>query len=131
MSRGYACIGLNHPKHNSNIGNTLRAVGVYKAAMLAISGKRYKKVSTDTMKQYRHCPLLQVDDLRSVIPYDCVPVAVDIIEGAIPLYNYTHPERAFLYIWAGRLHSRGKDFIFLQRCDIYTYRKMYEFSCYS
>jgi tRNA(Leu) C34 or U34 (ribose-2'-O)-methylase TrmL len=118
MSRGYACIGLNHPKHNSNIGNTLRAVGVYKAAMLAISGKRYKKVSTDTMKQYRHCPLLQVDDLRSVIPYDCVPVAVDIIEGAIPLYNYTHPERAF-YIFGPEDSTLGEKTLSFCRDVIY------------
>ena len=118
MSKGYACIGLNHPKYNSNIGSALRAVGVYKAAMLAISGGRYKKVSTDTMKQYRHCPLLQVDDLRSVIPYDCVPVAVDIIEGAVPLYDYVHPERAF-YIFGPEDSTLGEKTLSFCRDVIY------------
>ncbi|MBD3350804.1 MAG: hypothetical protein GF364_04880, partial [Candidatus Lokiarchaeota archaeon] len=48
-----------------------------------------------TMKHYRHLPLLQVDNLKDVIPYDCVPVAVELIRTARPLMTYTHPERAF------------------------------------
>lgn len=94
-NRGYTCIGLDNPKTMSNIGSALRAVGVYEAAFIAISGQRYKKVPTDTMKTYRHFPLLQVDDLQTVIPYDCISVAVDLIEGAKSLPEYQHPERAF------------------------------------
>ena len=40
-------------------------------------------------------PLIQVDDLKSIIPYDCVPVAVDLVEGAENLVDFYHPERAF------------------------------------
>ena len=47
------------------------------------------------MKSFRHLPLMQVDDLRALVPRDCIPVAVDLIEGARPLTTYTHPERAF------------------------------------
>ena len=36
-----------------------------------------------------------VDDLLAFIPKGCVPVVVDIIEGATPLPEYQHPERAF------------------------------------
>jgi len=104
--RGFACIGLDNPKTPANIGSALRAVGVYKAAMIAISGKRYKRSGTDTMKQYRHSPLLQVDELKSVIPFDCVPVAVDLVEGATPLPEYQHPERAF-YIFGAEDATLG------------------------
>ncbi len=90
-----------------NIGSALWAVGVYGASMLAISGKRYKKHGADTMKHYRHLPLLQVDDLREVIPYDCVPVAVDLVEGAAPLPEYKHPERAF-YIFGAEDATLGE-----------------------
>jgi tRNA(Leu) C34 or U34 (ribose-2'-O)-methylase TrmL len=93
--RGYAGIGLYQPKNHLNIGEVLRAAGCYRAAMLCVSGTRYKQACTDTMAAHRHMPLLQVEDLRRVIPYDCVPVAVDLIEGAYPLPSYRHPERAF------------------------------------
>ena len=104
--RGYACIGLDNPKTPANIGSALRAAGIYHAAMIAISGNRYKRVGTDTMNAYRHLPLLQVDELKAVIPYDCVPVAVDLIDGAIPLPGYKHPERAF-YIFGAEDATLG------------------------
>jgi tRNA(Leu) C34 or U34 (ribose-2'-O)-methylase TrmL len=63
--------------------------------MVAVSGARYKRSSTDTMAAYKRIPLLHVDDLHSVIPFDCVPVAVDLIADAKPLERYQHPPRAF------------------------------------
>jgi tRNA(Leu) C34 or U34 (ribose-2'-O)-methylase TrmL len=95
MSRGYSAIGLSYPKDKNNIGSVLRAAGCYQSALVIVSGRRYGKSLTDTQAAYRHIPLIHTDNLQSVIPYDCVPVAVDIIEGAIPLPNYEHPERAF------------------------------------
>lgn len=108
--RGYCGIGLNQSKDPKNIGSALRAVGCYNADFIAVSGKRYKKSSTDTMKQYKHKPLFQVDDLKNVIPYGCVPVAVDIIEGAIPLCEYEHPERAF-YIFGAEDQTLGENIL--------------------
>jgi len=93
--KGYSCIGLHLPKDNNNIGSVLRACGNFGVYMLAISGRRYRKAPTDTMKHHRHMPLLQVDDLHSIVPYNCVTVAVDLIEGAIDLRNYVHPKQAF------------------------------------
>lgn len=75
--------------------------------MLVISGKRYRRHNTDAMKHYRHLPLLQVEDLKTAIPYDCVPVAVDLVEGATPLPEYKHPERAF-YIFGAEDATLGK-----------------------
>lgn len=95
MTRGYAAIGLHIPKSALNVGSALRAAGCYGAAMVAASGQRYHRAATDTQATFRHLPLLQTDDLHSVIPFGCVPVAVDLIDGAIPLPSYTHPERAF------------------------------------
>lgn len=95
MSRGFSSIGLHMPKNPLNVGSVMRAAGCYGSAIVATSGRRYSRAPTDTMKTYRHLPLIQCDDLRSVIPFDCVPVAVDLIEGATPLNEYQHPERAF------------------------------------
>jgi len=104
---GYCGIGLDNPKCDANIGSALRACGVYGAAFLATTGKRYKRVSTDTMKSVRYLPLFQVDDLHDIIPFDCVPVAVDLINGATPLPEYNHPQRAF-YIFGAEDATLGK-----------------------
>lgn len=118
MIKGYSCIGLNNPKYDVNVASALRASGVYGCSMIAVSGKRYKRNNADTMKTYRKTPLIQVSDLRQVIPYDCVPVAVEIIEGAIPLPNYKHPERAF-YIFGAEDATLGKKVLSYCRDIIY------------
>jgi len=123
--RGFACIGLDNPKFSANVGGALRACGNYDAQMIAVSGKRYQKQPTDTMKIYKHIPLLQVDDLYDVIPYDCVPVAIDLIGGATPLPEYKHPERAFYIFGAedatlgGRVTEWCRDVVYVP-----TYRCM-------
>lgn len=95
MNRGFAAVGLHQPKTPRNIGSVLRAAGCFDAAMVAASGTRYQRACTDTQASYKHMPLIQCDDLHSIIPFDCVPVAVDLIDGARDLRTYTHPERAF------------------------------------
>jgi tRNA(Leu) C34 or U34 (ribose-2'-O)-methylase TrmL len=115
-TRGFAAIGLDNPKTPANIGGVLRAAGCYKAGLVVIAGprpERLSKLSTDTQKAWRHIPHLLVDDLFSAIPYNCVPVAVDLIEGAIPLPRYVHPERAF-YIFGAEDATLGKRI--LDRC---------------
>lgn len=118
-SRGYSAIGLDNPKTNVNVGSVLRAAGVYGAAFVAASGRRYSSAPTDTMKHVRHLPLLQVEDVFSVVPYDCVPVAVDLVEGAIPLHEYVHPERAFYVFGAedatlgDRVLSKCRDRVYI------------------
>jgi tRNA(Leu) C34 or U34 (ribose-2'-O)-methylase TrmL len=106
-NRGFSCVGLDNPKTKENIGSAIRACGVYGASMIAVSGMRYKKACTDTMKHAKHLPLLQVEDLKTVIPFDCVPIAVDLIEGATQLHEYQHPERAF-YIFGAEDATLGK-----------------------
>lgn len=118
MSRGYCGIGLNNVKDPRNIGSALRAVGCYNASFIAISGSRYKKSKTDTMKAYRHIPLFTVQDLKTVIPFQCIPVAVDIIDGAIPLPEYQHPERAF-YIFGAEDETLGEETTSFCRDTIY------------
>jgi len=116
--RGFACIGLDNPKTSINVGSVLRAACIYKAASVFVSGHRYKKASTDTVKGYRKFPLISVDDLHDVIPYDCVPVAVDLVEGAIPLPEYKHPQRAF-YIFGAEDATLGKRVLSFCRDKIY------------
>ena len=116
--RGFAAIGLDNPKTPANVGAALRAAGVYGAAFVAASGGRLHPGSTDTMKAYRHLPLLRPSDLFDLLPYDCVPVAVDLIEGATPLHEYQHPERAY-YIFGAEDATLGARII--DRCRDVVY----------
>jgi len=109
---GYAAIGLDNPKTPANMGSVLRAAGCYGASMVAFAGprpRRFKisKCPTDTNKAYRQIPTLWPENLRDIIPYDCVPVAIDLIEGAKSLPEYVHPVRAF-YIFGAEDATLGK-----------------------
>ena len=96
--KNYACIGLHNPKSPENVGSVMRAAGCYGVSSVFYTGKRYdaaKPFYTDTQKIYEQLPLVHADNLKSIIPFGCVPIAVDLIEGAKPLPTYKHPPRAF------------------------------------
>ena len=92
---GYAAIGLHNPLNPLNVGGALRAASCFGVALVAVTGRRYKPQRTDTARTHLEIPVIHVDDLRQVIPYDCVPVAVERRLDAIPLPEYIHPDRAF------------------------------------
>ena len=93
--RGYAAIGLYMPKAEANVGGAMRAAYCYGASMVAIEGRRFKSFHTDTMKAWRHIPVVEVASLIDSIPFSCVPVCVEIASNARPLHRFVHPERAF------------------------------------
>ena len=105
--QGFACVGLSHAKNPHNIGSVLRAAGCFDVALVAVQGHQYKRASTDTSNAYQNLPFVQCDDLHAVIPYDCVPVAVELVDGATPLPDYVHPPRAF-YVFGPEDGSLGK-----------------------
>ena len=76
----------------------MRAAGCYGVNSVFYTGKRYdlaKQFYTDTQNIHESLPLIGVEQLQDIIPLGCVPVAVDLIEGAKPLPQYKHPARAF------------------------------------
>ncbi len=106
--RGFASIGLVRPKDVANVGAVLRAAFCYDVAMVAIQGDRTPVRShLDTAKAWRHIPVLRGDDLHAMIPFDAVPVAVDLVEDAISLPAFQHPQRAF-YVFGPEDGTLGK-----------------------
>lgn len=93
--RGYAALGLYMPKAEANVGGAMRAAYCYGAAMVAVQGQRFKSYHTDTMKAWRHIPVVNVPSLLEAIPFSCTPVCVELSPNARPLHNFVHPERAF------------------------------------
>lgn len=108
MSRGFAAIGLVRPKSHHNVGSTLRAAFCYGAAMVAIEGDRsHVRSHVDTFKSWRHIPVVLGNGLHELIPFDAVPIAVDLVPDAIPLPSFQHPQRAF-YVFGPEDGTLGK-----------------------
>ncbi|MBW2941016.1 RNA methyltransferase [Zhongshania aquimaris] len=98
MKNSYTCIGLFNPKSPENIGSVMRAAGCYGVSSVFYTGTRYdyaKPFYTDTQKVHEKIPLIGVKDLKDIIPLGCVPVAVELLDGAKPLTTYRHPAQAF------------------------------------
>jgi tRNA(Leu) C34 or U34 (ribose-2'-O)-methylase TrmL len=96
--RGYSAIGLVNSKSDPNVGGALRAAHCYGAALVAIQGSRCQKQSSDTTKMARHIPLIHAADIFQTVPDGCATVAIEFIREAVPLQDFTHPERA-LYVF--------------------------------
>ena len=91
-------IGLTNPKGPTNVGSVLRAAGCFKADSVFYSGTRYAraaKYNTDTKNISTNIELTPCDNLLDVVPAEFKIVCVDLVEGATPLPEFTHPEKAF------------------------------------
>lgn len=109
--RGYSMIALHNPKTGENVGGALRAAHIYGAAAVIVDGPRRTNLiqhPTNTMKAHLHVPVTWLDDLFEAIPYDCVPVAVDLVPDAAPLPAYKHPQRA-VYVFGAEDSTLGKE----------------------
>ncbi len=114
MNRGYSVVALDNPKFEVNVGGVLRAAGNYDASLIVLGRPQAKvRLAADTMSVSRHKPVIRVDDVFDVLPFDCVPIAVDLVEDAEPLHEYDHPERGF-YIFGGEANTLGASI--LDRC---------------
>lgn len=94
-------IGLTDPKSPTNVGAVMRAAGCYQADEVRYTGVRYARAAkfhTDTKDALKNIPLNAVDSLIHNLPSDLRIVCVDLVEGAIPLPEFEHPEKA-LYIF--------------------------------
>ncbi|MDO6424333.1 RNA methyltransferase [Saccharophagus degradans] len=94
-------IGLINPKSPTNVGAIMRAAGCFGANYVLYTGQRYSKAAkfhTDTKQASQHIPLSGVDDLATAVSAGVKIVCVDLIEGAVALPDFTHPEHA-LYVF--------------------------------
>ncbi|MBL1260776.1 MAG: RNA methyltransferase [Thiotrichaceae bacterium] len=107
MKKQQVTIGLINPKSPSNVGSVMRAAGCYRVDAVCYTGNRYARaarLNTDTKGVQNKIPLARVDDLlgglagvTELAPNTKV-VCVELVEGAMPLPEYQHPDNA-LYIF--------------------------------
>lgn len=102
MAENKVLIGLINPKSPTNVGAVMRAAGCYGVDGVLYTGNRYDramKLKTDTKNSSATIPLRGVPDLLdNLSDNDIKVVCIDLIEGATPLPNFIHPEKA-LYIF--------------------------------
>lgn len=95
--RGFSCIGLYKPKTPENVGGVLRAAHCYGVSSVVLEGARTRDIrhGTNTTATQCHTPVYSVDDMLDVVPFDTQIVVVDLIDGAVSLPSFQHPQRAF------------------------------------
>lgn len=98
MSRGYFAIGITGAKSPENVGTLMRTASNFGAAFTFTVGRRYSDRAANTVKSWRHLPHFDWDFVR--VPRDALVVAIEIQEGAKPLSDFTHPERALYMLGA-------------------------------
>lgn len=111
MSNSSVYIGLTNPKSPENVGMVLRAAGCYEAQEIFYNGERFdraRKFWTDTKSAGHKIPLTGVNDLLAAAPSDAIRVAVELVEGAIPLMDFVHPQNAY-YIFGPEDGSLKKE----------------------
>lgn len=117
----HAYIGLVNPKSPTNVGMVMRAAGCYEADAVFYSGVRFdraRKFATDTKNAQGRIPLTHVENLIDAPVTGAKRVAIELIEGAIPLMDFTHPENAY-YIFGPEDGSLKKEI--LDFCDYVVY----------
>ena len=105
MKKNQVSIGLINPKDTQNVGSVLRAIGCYQANDVYFTGSRYEhalKHNTDTHNVGLNSLISKVDSMVEArdehMPEGTKIVCVELVEGAIPLPEYKHPENA-LYVF--------------------------------
>ncbi|APG27812.1 23S rRNA methyltransferase [Syntrophotalea acetylenivorans] len=98
MNESKITIGLSDPKSPSNVGAVMRAAGCFQADAVFYTGERYVRAArfnTDTKDVSKKIPLTGVCCLLEGVPKESKIICVELVEGAVPLPEYQHPDQAF------------------------------------
>lgn len=121
MIKTQVSIGLSNPKSPSNVGAVMRAAGCFQVDSVFYTGQRYirsARFHTDTQDVSQRIPLSGVACLLECVPEDMQIVCVELVEGAIPLPEYQHPDKAF-YVFGPEDGTLSQDII--DRADAVVY----------
>ncbi len=96
----------------------MRAAGCYQADEILYTGKRYalaakhrgEQYNTDTKKAKLHIPLTATDNLLNARTDGVKLVCVDLVEGAVPLPDFDHPDKA-IYVFGPEDGTIDQDII--------------------
>lgn len=119
--RGFFAIGVFHSKSDVNIGTLMRSAEAFGASFTFTVGRRGAwKQASNNRKAHRHVPHFEFDtiaDLRDHLPVGCLLVGVELMEVAIELPEFSHPERA-CYLMGAEDHGLSNEA--KAACHIFT-----------
>lgn len=121
MQKAHSFIGLVNPKSPTNVGMVMRAAGCFEVDAVFYSGARFeraRKFATDTKNAQSKIPLTYAENLPDAPVAAAKLVAIELIEGAVPLMDFVHPENAY-YIFGPEDGSLKKEI--LDACDHVVY----------
>lgn len=101
MTKSTLSIGLINPKSPVNVGLIMRAAGCFQVDSVVYTGERYDRAAsftTDTQNASLDIPLTWLPTLPGDVVDPTRVVCIELVEGAIPLPAYQHPNNA-LYIF--------------------------------
>lgn len=117
MSESRVIVGLVNPKSPENVGSIMRAAGNYGVDRVCYTGKRYPRAlmrNPDLPDLHRKVgqtvPLAEVSSIPDDLPSGAKLVCVELVEGAIPLPEFKHPEQA-CYVFGPEDGSIGQSLI--------------------
>jgi tRNA G18 (ribose-2'-O)-methylase SpoU len=96
-ARGYFAIGAERSSKALNLGNLMRSAHGFGASFTFTVGATYKALEAraDTSKGQWHIPHYNwpgLDDM--VLPQGCKLVGVELLDSAVDLPSFRHPQRA-------------------------------------
>ena len=97
----WCAIGVDNPKSPGNVGSIMRSCGCFAADEIFYTGERFdraQKFHTDTANFRATLPLTHKESLFDDIPENTSIVSVELVENAIPLPQFQHPEHC-LYVF--------------------------------
>ncbi len=96
-TRGYFAIGAERLSKSLNLGNLMRSAHGFGASFTFTIGARYSALEAiaDTSKGSQHLPHYNWSGLDElVLPLGCELIGVELLDDAIDLPRFQHPNRA-------------------------------------
>ncbi len=114
---------MDNPKNSFNVGAAIRTSGAFGGNFVGWSGSRYKTKgdwkTLDTEAAHLRMPCFKdVEDLTPLIPAAAVPVAIEMSDDAVSLYEFDHPANA-VYFFGPEDGSLSEKYIALSKHKVY------------
>jgi tRNA(Leu) C34 or U34 (ribose-2'-O)-methylase TrmL len=102
MNETNVSIGLVNPKSPDNVSSVMRSAGNFRVDSVYYTGKRYPRalmrnpdIPDMRRKVGQEIPLFEADCLLDTAPAKMTRVCVELVENAVALPEFRHPEQAF------------------------------------
>lgn len=125
MKKSNVSIGLINPKNPENVGSVLRAAGNFRVDSVFYTGQRYPRAlmrNTDIQdtgrKAGQKIPISEISCIIDDAPHDLKIVCVELVENAVALPAFQHPDNAF-YVFGPEDGTINQDVI--DRADAVVY----------